>query len=325
MPLAHDPNNYLYGKGRLYFKPTGGDYLDLGNVPKFAIAVEVEKAEHFSSRSGTRDKDLSIVLEKSAKASLNLEECNADNLDIAFMGDGVVEGSQVAGSLDAVETTTVEDRFVDLGKTDLSILKISHGSVSGGPFEAGETITGGTSSATATVAWEDDSDLFLEVIDVSGGPFQIGETITGGTSSASAAVSGLETMEDAVVTDAATPTVRYEAGTDYTVDAVAGLLRELSGGSIASNTCYVSADYAATSTKSVRAFKNAESRGELLFIGDPDQGPKLRVQVWDVNLTISGEGEFISEDILSIPMEAEIFKAETAHPSEPFFRVTEIS
>jgi hypothetical protein len=325
MPLAHDTDNYLYGKGRLYFKPEDGSgYLDLGNIPKFGIEVEVEKNEHFSSRSGTRDKDLSIVLEKSAKASLTLEEASAENLNIGFMGDGVVSGSQSAGQIDADETTTVSDQFIDLGKTDLSITKITHGSITGGPFQAGETITGGTSGTTAKVAWMATGDLYLEVINASG-DFTVGEEITGGTSAATADVSGTEEMEDVVVADAETATTRYVAGTDYTVDVVGGLLRELSGGSIAASTCYVSCDYAATTTKSIRGLKNSESRGELLFIGDPDQGPKWRVQVWDVNLVISGEGEFISEEILTIPMEAEFFKAETAHPSEPFFRATEIS
>ncbi len=325
MPLAHDIDNYLFGKGRVYFKSKDGEgYIDLGNVPKFGIEVEVEKSEHFSSRSGTRNKDLSVVQEVSAKSSLTLEEASAENLDIAFMGDGVVSGSQVAGQIDAVETTTADDVFVDLGKTDLSILKISHGAITGGPFQAGETITGASSTETAKVAWMATTDLYLEVINASG-DFEIGETIEGGTSGATAAISGLETMDDVVVADAATATARYEAGTDYSVDVVGGLLRELSGGSIAAHTCYVSCDYAGTTTKAVRALKNSESRGEILFIGDPDQGPKWRVQIWDVNLTIAGEGEFISEEILTIPMEAEIFKAETAHPNEPFFRMTEIS
>lgn len=325
MPLPHSVDNYLYGKGRVYFKPeddTG--YVDLGNIPAFGIEVEVEKNEHFSSRSGTRDKDLSVVMEKSAKANLTLEEVAAENLDLAFMGDGVVSGSQSASSIDADETTTVDDAFIDLGYTDLSILKVTHGAITGGPFQAGETITGALSGTTAKVAWMATSDLYLEVINASG-DFTVGEEIEGGTSAATADVSGTEEMEDVVVADAATATTRYEAGTDYTVDVVGGLLRELSGGSIAAHTCYVSADYAATTTKAVRALKNSETRGELLFIGDPDQGPKWRVQVWDVNLTIAGEGQFISEEILTLPLEAEFFKDESGHPTEPFFRATEIT
>ena len=54
-----------------------------------------------------------------------------------------------------------------------------------GSFQAGETITGGTSGATATV-FEVTSDEFIAVNETITGTFQVGETITGGTSGASA-------------------------------------------------------------------------------------------------------------------------------------------
>jgi len=66
-----------------------------------------------------------------------------------------------------------------------SELRINHGDVTSGPFQAEETITGGTSSATAVV--EVVGDGFLDVITVSG-TFVAEETITGGTSGASAAI-----------------------------------------------------------------------------------------------------------------------------------------
>jgi hypothetical protein len=66
-----------------------------------------------------------------------------------------------------------------------SELRIDHGTVTGGPFQADETITGGTSAATATV--DVVGDGFLDVSAVSG-TFQDDETIQGGTSSASATV-----------------------------------------------------------------------------------------------------------------------------------------
>jgi len=67
-----------------------------------------------------------------------------------------------------------------------SELNITHGTVTGGPFQAGETITGGTSGATAVV--DVVGSGYLDVSSVASGPFQDGETITGGTSSASAAI-----------------------------------------------------------------------------------------------------------------------------------------
>jgi len=66
-----------------------------------------------------------------------------------------------------------------------SELNILHGTVTSGPFQAGETITGGTSGATAVV--DVVGDGFLDASSVSG-TFEVAETITGGTSGASAAV-----------------------------------------------------------------------------------------------------------------------------------------
>lgn len=62
-----------------------------------------------------------------------------------------------------------------------------------GSFTVGETITGGTSGATATVDGENDGDLdgttdTLRISSIAGGPFTDTETITGGTSGTTATV-----------------------------------------------------------------------------------------------------------------------------------------
>lgn len=322
MPLAHSTENYLYGKGRLYFKPEGDNgYYDLGNVPGFDINLELEKLEHYSSRSGTKEKDLDIVSQKKAKSAFSLEEYSPENLNLAFLGDGIQAGSQSASFLDQSAVTVAEDQYVDVGKLSLSSLKIAHDSPAGGPFQIDETITGGTSSATAKVAWVGSG--FLEVVNVSG-TFVAAEVITGGTSLATANTTGVETHEDVVCVDSDTPTVRYTAGTDYDIDIDAGLLRSLSGGAI-TTTCYISADYAAKTLKSIRALANSSAPGALLFIGDPDQGPRWKVEGWDVNLSIAGGVPFIGEEIGAISMEAEYIADRTNHPTEPFFRATEIS
>lgn len=323
MPLAYNTENYMWGKGRLFFQKDGtSGLLDLGNCPEFALNIEVTKDDHYSSRSGVRTKDLSPVTEKMCTGSITLEEFSPENLDLAFFGDGVVSGAQSAGTIDASETTTVADRYVELGYTDLYYTKLSHGTVSGGPFTVGETVTGGTSSATGKVAWV--AATYVEIVSLSG-TFQSGESISGGTSSASATLSGVETMNGAVVTDAAAATARYTAGTDYDVDYVGGMIRERSGGSIAANTAYVSADYSAKTQKSVRALANSSTGGKLVFIGDPDYGPRLRVDCWDVDVTIGGDIGFISESIAQMTLALEVLDDSTNHPNEPFFRVREDS
>ena len=66
-----------------------------------------------------------------------------------------------------------------------SELRIDHGTVTGGPYQAGETITDQTTSATAVV--DVVGDGFLDVSEVDG-TFGDGNTIQGGTSSATAAI-----------------------------------------------------------------------------------------------------------------------------------------
>ena len=67
---------------------------------------------------------------------------------------------------------------------------VTIGTVSGGPFQVGETITGGTSGVTAVVRAVNTGSLVVDTV-VNATyfvGFKAGETITGGTSSATAAV-----------------------------------------------------------------------------------------------------------------------------------------
>ena len=66
---------------------------------------------------------------------------------------------------------------------------VTYSGEAGGPFQPGETVTGGTSHATATIAVDEDNGvLFFVAGSESGGPFSVGETVTGGTSIATATV-----------------------------------------------------------------------------------------------------------------------------------------
>lgn len=78
------------------------------------------------------------------------------------------------------------------------------------PFTAGETITGGTSGATATVfqAVSDQGSGYLLLTDLDGGPFQAGETITDGAG-------GEATVDSAEIPIAAT-NMTFDGGNGLT-------------------------------------------------------------------------------------------------------------
>ena len=69
---------------------------------------------------------------------------------------------------------------------------ITHGAVTGGPFVAGETVTGGTSSKTATVLYVGSG--YLIVKDDTG--IVTSEVLTGGTSGATATTSAAPAVHD---------------------------------------------------------------------------------------------------------------------------------
>jgi hypothetical protein len=85
---APDVNNYYIGKGIVSFKKVGDSvFRDLGNVPVFEFTPTIEKLDHFSSRTGVKTKDRTVVISKSATIKLTLEEWNAANLALALLGE----------------------------------------------------------------------------------------------------------------------------------------------------------------------------------------------------------------------------------------------
>jgi hypothetical protein len=310
--------NYLYGKGELFFKKDGeSNFVHLGNAPAFGINVALEKTEHYSSMSGTKEKDLSKVIQKTATSSITLEEFSSSNLNIAFLGDGVSATVQSAGNSDSVTVSVVDDEYIELGKMGVFITKLFHASVTDGPFSVGETVTGGTSSATGEVAFVGSG--YLDVINVSG-TFETNEAITGGTSLGSASLVAVNEEPDVVVTDSE-GTTRYVLGTDYRLSAPAGMLMVMSSGSIDAASVKVSFDYPEKNMQSINALANSSCQGHLRFVGNPDIGPKMIIDVWKASLTISGEVAFIGEDASSFPIEGEFLSDAVNHPSCPIFKV----
>lgn len=83
-----DINEYYIGKGVVSFKKEGDlTFRDMGNAPTFEFTPDITKLEHFSSRSGVKAKDRTIVLEKKGTIKLVLDEWTVDNLAIALLGD----------------------------------------------------------------------------------------------------------------------------------------------------------------------------------------------------------------------------------------------
>jgi len=253
MPVSPNTENYMYGKGELFFKPDGATgYMHLGNCPAFSISVELEKAEHYSSMAGTREKDLSKVTQKTASSSITLEEFSVQNMNLVLMGGTPSTSSQTSSTLDGVEVTTVADQYVPIQEGTMRLSNV--------------------------------------------------------------------VVED----DPTSPTTQYEEGVDYLVNRESGMIMALSTGSI-SGTCYVSADAAALDISTVNALAESSTSGELYFVGNPDIGPNWQVRGWKVELSLSGELPFISEDIAQLSVDAEFQADRNNHPAAPFFEAVNLS
>jgi len=85
-----------------------------------------------------------------------------------------------------------------------------------GSFSVGETITGGTSGATAFITSKPSTTSFATTIPV--GTFTNGETITGGTSSATTTVTAVQDLNDVQSTIDILSAVVTRDGTDFAID-----------------------------------------------------------------------------------------------------------
>lgn len=107
-------NNYRIGKGIVYFKKTGGSYVDMGNCPTFEFTPAIDKLEHNSSRHGVKSVDKTVVLSKKGTLKITLDEWNPENIALALLDDtyssGAVEifgGNSIKGAVKIVDSNQV--------------------------------------------------------------------------------------------------------------------------------------------------------------------------------------------------------------------------
>lgn len=116
--MAASPLNYFIGKGTLSWTPTGGSARDLGNAPEVEITPEIEKLDHFSSMAGVRSKDRSVVISKTLRIRIVLDEITADNLQLLLMGGDITTASGVS-TFDMFENSEITGALEFTGTNDI--------------------------------------------------------------------------------------------------------------------------------------------------------------------------------------------------------------
>jgi hypothetical protein len=100
LPLNVHKNEYVFGRGKTYvdiFDANGNKTGErfLGNCPGFTLSVTSEKFEHFSSTSGLRKKDLSVVTSVNFSGKITCDDVSSENLAL-FVGGTVSTVTQSA-------------------------------------------------------------------------------------------------------------------------------------------------------------------------------------------------------------------------------------
>lgn len=94
MPASPSTDNYSILKATITFQATGETAArDIGNVPEAVFTPSIETLDHFSSRTGTKSKDKSVILEKGGALRLVMDEITAENLKLAVAGGAITSNT----------------------------------------------------------------------------------------------------------------------------------------------------------------------------------------------------------------------------------------
>lgn len=173
--LPRVKKEYQIPRGRLVFYPVDANGKRLGgrqfgNCPGFSLSVEGDKAPHYSSQGGLREKDEEILIEVTRKASVTTDNISSANLGL-FLSGTVETHTQASGAVTAEEHLVEPGRIYQLGVT-------------------GTAPTGARDISAVVVKSEDEVTTYVVdkdyLVDVGLGLLQI---VEGGAIAAAAAVS----------------------------------------------------------------------------------------------------------------------------------------
>jgi hypothetical protein len=327
MPISPSTDNYTLGKGRIYFNPwINGAYtgeMALGNAPALTFSLAIEKLDHYSAMAGLRAKDKTVITQVTPTVTFTLDEVNADNLNMLVMGNKTTS-TQTAGQASAQTLTAgtpAEGLYYETGKRNIGIYKLVYSNVASGPFTVGETVTGGTSGATAVVARDKVAANTLYLTTIGGtAPFSVGEDVDGATATAKVASAVYFDNRDAVVTDSA-GTSFFDVGDDFIVNSGGGLIGIAEGSDISATGPKYTIAYPDVSYTIVNGLANTSLEGMVRFISDNPEGNQLELRAWKVSLQPDGDTAFIGDDWATIGFTGEILKDDSGHPTAPYMEI----
>ena len=318
--------NYVLGRGMLYWDPWDSTNLRytgeraLGNAPEVSINMNASFLDHYSSMSGFKSKDKTVINEVAPTITFALDELVSDNWQLLVFG---TKSSVTQAALDGTETTAItyptKGYYYDLEWRSIQTKVITHATPSsGGPFVAGETITGGSSSKTAVILEVRSS---TSLIIKSDGGLTTGEVLTGGTSSTKATMTLVPVATSGIVTvyETATPTNIKTVGTDYTIDAASGRIYFPTTSTITNDLSLTVAYGCATTTYSkITGLTSVGQEGKIRYVSDNPEGGQWEMLIWKVRTKPNGDTALIGDDWARLSFQGDILRDATYHASSPY-------
>jgi hypothetical protein len=313
-------NNYVLGRGSLYWSPydpetnTYSIERHLGNAKEVTIAMGITKLDHFSSMAGLKAKDKTVVSQVAPTMGFTLEEFDEENWKLLTYGTAVTATQTGDDENSVVVASPVKGQVYELGARAIQTKRVTIGAVTGGPFQAGETITGGTSSATAKILQVLAGVLIVGSVT---GTFQAAETITGGTSSATASLSTIPTAVVGLVVAKTTSGSTYYTSSDFTVNAGLGQISIPLTSTITGSVTFLFGTATVTYT-TISALTKLAQEGKLRFASNNPEGSQYELTAWRTQVSPDGDTALIGDDWGSMKFTAEILNDSVNHPTSPY-------
>jgi len=314
------PSNYTIGGTRFWFNRLVDDtvsparyegFVDMGNVVDSSLEQEIEEQDHFSSKTGTRRKDRSLVKEISEEGVFTLDELSTENLRAFFRGGDVTD--QPAQEADPAtwqaSTAYVVGDWVQPSTPNTYAYRCITAGTSDASEPTWDTTVGGTTSET-TVEWQTyamntktDEVMQLERTDTK--ILQLGYL-----------------AEDIVVKDI-TGVTTYVKDTDYTeVTITPGSyigIKRIEGGSISDGDFVrVTYNYATRVRRLFYPATNLEVKGQALFFGVSDTGNEFARQFRNAQLEPEGAFSMNDDDWSNMQLRLKILDDSDTDSTAPF-------
>lgn len=304
-PLTHT-DDYVFGRGVCFFAPFDANGVpmgerDLGNTPGVTLTVTSEKAEHFSSRTGLRLKDLSVTISVAFDSTITLEDISADNLALFVAGASATVTQAAAGVTNERIYNAQSGKHYQLG-TSTTVITGVRGvtSVTIGCYELINAAARANSTAVVVgQIFKSGTDVF--VVSVAG-------TTAGSAPTYDVAIVGNDTTDGTATVLFLGTTSNYTLTTDYILSAGSARVGIVVGGNLGL-ACIVyttvsglylslNANYTkdANTRTQITSTGAGSVTGQFRFVADNANGTNRDFFIADCTLSADGELPLITEN-----------------------------